>query len=290
MKIHHWSDGLPELIFAQFKEMPISYDWFKAYQITDSLFVFHEPRHFEKTLMSLVIGADKAILIDTGCGIGDLRKTVEEITEKPVTVVNTHTHTDHIGSNHQFEDVAMFDHPLSHKISEIGVSHDVMAQEILDDKLVVQPLPDSFDVKNFSLPPFKVNKWLNHGDVLDLGDRELLAIHTPGEALDHICLLDSKERVLFCGDILVHGSIWTHLSDGSLKSLIKSYENLMEYYGFFDYLMPSHNEPWIKKSLIPECLKAAKKIESGEAEYQEIKDIWGRSIKQYCFRKFDILT
>jgi hypothetical protein len=42
------------------------------------------------------------------------------------------------------------------------------------------------------LPPFKVNYWLNDGDIISLKERELLVIRTPGEATDYISLLDKK--------------------------------------------------------------------------------------------------
>ncbi len=60
------------------KKISISEDWFEVYEITTNLFVFYEPRHYEQAIANLVIGQQKAALIDTGCGIGNLRKAVEE--------------------------------------------------------------------------------------------------------------------------------------------------------------------------------------------------------------------
>jgi glyoxylase-like metal-dependent hydrolase (beta-lactamase superfamily II) len=265
-------------------------DWFKIYQITDHLFAFHEPRHYEETLMSLLIGRDKAALIDTGCGIGDLHKAVKAITDKPIIVINTHTHTDHIGCNHKFEAVAMFDHSLSHYVAEKGVSAQTMQREILSENLVTKPWPRDFDPTGFSLPPFKVTRWLRAGDRIDLGDRELLVIPTPGEARDHICLLDRTDRILFCGDVLLHGPVWTHLEGGNLRELLMSYRRLMGYFNDFDHLMPGHNEPWLGKELLPASLAGAEKVVSGEAEYQEITDPWSRRLRQYSFDQFSILT
>ncbi len=45
----------------------------------------------------LVEGREKALLVDTGLGLGDLRGEVEALTDKPVVVVNTHGHGDHSG-------------------------------------------------------------------------------------------------------------------------------------------------------------------------------------------------
>lgn len=56
---------------------------------------------------TLVVGEKKAILFDTMCGIGDLRQTVEEVTDLPLTVINSHAHYDHMGGNYQFDSVYM---------------------------------------------------------------------------------------------------------------------------------------------------------------------------------------
>ena len=45
----------------------------------------------------LLLGNEKALLIDSTIGAGDIKKTVEEITDLPVTVAITHGHADHTG-------------------------------------------------------------------------------------------------------------------------------------------------------------------------------------------------
>jgi glyoxylase-like metal-dependent hydrolase (beta-lactamase superfamily II) len=278
------------LEYSKFREISIAEDWFKVYEITSSLFVLHEPRHYEATIVNLVIGEQKAALIDTGCGIGNLRKAVEAVTSQPVMVINTHTHLDHLGSNRQFDEIAMLDHPLSRRVAEHGVDHHIVQNDLFAENLVVKPLPEGFDPGNLALPPFQVKRWLMDGDRIDLGGRDLQVIHTPGEAQDHICLLDKANRILFCGDILLHGPVWTHLEGGSLKDLITSYRRLMEHFDAFDYLMPGHNEPWLDKDLLPETLAAAEKVIAGQVEPQEIIDPWNRPLWQYSFDRFSILT
>ena len=51
----------------------------------------------------LVVGEEKACVIDTMNGYNDLYKVVREITDKPVFVINTHGHPDHIFGNVNFE-------------------------------------------------------------------------------------------------------------------------------------------------------------------------------------------
>jgi len=135
-----------------------------------------------------------------------------------------------------------------------------------------------------------VSHWLKAGNRLDLGGLDLAVIHTPGEAPDHICLLDRADRLLFCADILLRGLVWTHLEGGSLEDVITSYQRLMDYFDEFDRLMPGHNEPSLDKDLLPEALAAAEKVLSGKAKFQEVTDPWNRRLKRYCFGEIEILA
>lgn len=47
---------------------------------------------------SLVIGTEKALLFDTMTGLGDLLGAVRELTDLPLSVVNSHGHFDHVGA------------------------------------------------------------------------------------------------------------------------------------------------------------------------------------------------
>ena len=276
--------------FSAFERILPQQDWFEIYRIKDNLFAIHEPRHYEGTTIYLLIGKTMAALIDTGCGIGDLRGVVRQITSKPVLVINTHTHLDHLGSNHQFADLAMLDHPLPRKIVSEGVAVEAYRAEILDEDLVQLPWPAGFDPKSARLRPFEVTRWLKEGDKIDIGDVVLEIMSAPGEAADNICLLDRTNRILFSSDILLHGGVWTHLDGGSVTQLADSYRRLMLHFDEFDRIMPGHGEPWLEKNLLPESLRGAEQVLSGEAEPSEFTDPWGRRLKKYAFGRFNIQT
>lgn len=53
--------------------------------------------------MFLLEGEEKALLIDTGYGVGNLRAFVEKLTEKPILVTNTHYHPDHAAGNGEYD-------------------------------------------------------------------------------------------------------------------------------------------------------------------------------------------
>ena len=75
--------------------------YFKTFKINDHIFQFKDPMG---VLTTLIIGKNKAMLIDTAYGIGDLKKQIEEITKLPLIVIDSHGHMDHTGGNYQFND------------------------------------------------------------------------------------------------------------------------------------------------------------------------------------------
>ena len=74
-------------------------DWFTVEQIDSRTFAISEYRHWEETHCYLLCGMDKALLIDTGLGVANIREAVDELTDLPVTAVTTHVHWDHIGGH-----------------------------------------------------------------------------------------------------------------------------------------------------------------------------------------------
>ena len=81
--------------------------WFTVEEIDSDTFAISEYKHWEETHCYLVCGTERAILIDTGLGISDIRKIVNGLTSLPVMAVTTHVHWDHIGGHKYFENIAV---------------------------------------------------------------------------------------------------------------------------------------------------------------------------------------
>ena len=79
-------------------------NYYKPIKLAENTFHIYEPGNVYTTL---IIGEEKALLIDTGYGFGDLAGFVRTLTDKPLEVVLTHGHTDHCGGNSQFPMVYM---------------------------------------------------------------------------------------------------------------------------------------------------------------------------------------
>ena len=78
--------------------------YYKPLKIAENIYHIYEPGNVNTTL---IIGEEKALLIDTGYGFGDLAAFVRTLTDKPLEVVLTHGHTDHCGGNYEFPTVYM---------------------------------------------------------------------------------------------------------------------------------------------------------------------------------------
>ena len=143
----------------------------------------------------LVVGKEKACVIDTMIGYNDLYSAVRKLTDKPLTVVNTHGHPDHIYGNVYFDEAWM--DPKDRELAE----------SFLDEPEFVEECRK----RGASMPPFRD---LFPGDVIDLGGRTLEVFELPGHTPGGILLLLREDRILFTGDSVNH-HLWMQL-DGCL--------------------------------------------------------------------------
>lgn len=81
-------------------------EWFTIEKIDDDTFALSEYKHWEETHSYLLQDKKRALIIDSGLGVGDIKCAVKKITALPVTVATTHVHWDHIGGHALFDDVA----------------------------------------------------------------------------------------------------------------------------------------------------------------------------------------
>lgn len=139
--------------------------------------LFYEPGQFEEVISYLVVGKERAVLIDTGLGMGNVKRLAEEFTSLSIMVVNTHSHYDHIAQNYLFDSVAIFDAPNARQAAKNGCNKAEMSR-LLADGMLWKPLPEDFDPENYHVPPFTVTQWLKDGDVIDLGNRKLEVVYT----------------------------------------------------------------------------------------------------------------
>ena len=146
----------------------------------------------------LLLGNEKGLLIDTGCGMSNIKESVEQLTNKPYDVVLTHGHVDHVICAPLFSEV--YCHPndwaeaRAPKWSMAAAYPDMMRPFGSFDTYDIQPSDLRFYGPIQKLLP------VTEGYKFELGGRSVEVIETPGHTYGSICLLDPISKILFSGD------------------------------------------------------------------------------------------
>ena len=154
----------------------------------------------------LVLGQERALLIDTSNGAGDLRACVEELTPLPVTVAVTHRHPDHTGGAWRFGAyyAAAADQNFACNVMCLPICSAAMVRLKRRGAPVRRPVGKG--PKVLTLPP-------DH--VFDLGGVQIRTEAIPGHTRGSLLFVDDEDRILYTGDD-VNPCLWVHLP-GSTK-------------------------------------------------------------------------
>lgn len=149
----------------------------------------------------LLEGKDKAVLIDAGTTIPNLNKIVSKITKKPVTLLLTHVHPDHAGAVEYFDEVWI--NPA-------------------DTVLIPAFMPDYKGTV----------RYLENGQLIDLGGRVLETYFTPGHTPGSTTFLETGTDTGYSGDSFGNGNL---LVFSDFETLIKTCKDSYEYFSSKGY-------------------------------------------------------
>lgn len=183
--------------------------WFTMKQIGPGIWVLQDPigqvaPEYGVSVVNLYLveGQERAALIDSGMGVGDVLAACRTLTAKPLVNLCSHSHWDHVGGTYQFDERLI--HPAE-----------------------APRLTESYDVEHVGTirgaPPTST---LEEGATIDLGERMLTVWHTPGHSPGHVSFLDSMSGYLFCADTCYAGTLWFQTNDADLTLWRRSLERL----------------------------------------------------------------
>jgi len=266
--------------------------WFEVYKVSEGTFAICEPGHWDGPISYLIEGRNKAVLLDTGMGIGDIKKVIEQLTHLKVSVVNSHTHFDHIGDNHQFDEIAVFNDEFEIENLHRGLTIEDLRDEMNKEKLY-SPLPKGFDPKAYRILPSKPTHLLSHKETIDLGDRKLQVLHTPGHSPGSICLLDTQSRELFTGDTFFLSSLLANLPESDFLAYSRTADYLASLAPSISVLRPSHDDsrrqPFAESEFLSRLAKAYQSIKAEKANFNpRVCPYTGVKIRDYTFEGFSI--
>lgn len=220
-------------------------NYYTVEKIDDDTYAIGEPRYHQENFHYLFVGADRALLFDSGAGLKHIDAVVSKITELPVTVLPSHFHYDHVGGCDRFARVAIADLPVVRARAAGNVVTPKVSQHL-------------GKAEKLALVSLNVTEWVTPGDVIDLGGRQLEVIHTPGHTEEHIVLWDSKNQYLFTSDFLYDGPLLSFLPGGSLKDYLITSQTLLKKISKDSRIFGAHRS---SSNGIPEL------------EYQDLQDL-----------------
>lgn len=176
----------------------------------------------------LLVGPDRALLLDTGYDRSHLREAVRAVTDKPVQVLLTHGDPDHAGGLVDFAEAWLQER---------------------DWPLVKAPV---------KLHP------LHQGDTFVCGDYRLEVVEIPGHTYGSVAFLDRGKGLLFPGDsVQKDGPIYLFGNHRNVGLYIESQRTLLALVGEVRTVYPCHHDCPIDPVYISRNLEDALALQAG---------------------------
>jgi glyoxylase-like metal-dependent hydrolase (beta-lactamase superfamily II) len=205
-------------------DLPVARPWFEVRPEVDGVTRIGEP-HVDLWLganLWLVRGRDRDLVVDSGLGVASLRAELPWLLERDPVLVLTHTHPDHLGGAHEFDQVLV--HPAEEALARSPEPGTLLGEQLLaslgidpaDLPPEEDPIPEllldavphqGFDLEGFVVRPARPTGTVQEGDRIDLGDRVLTVLHLPGHSPGSVNLYDERSGELFSGDVVYEGGL-----------------------------------------------------------------------------------
>lgn len=237
-------------------------NWFTVEQLdkdektTCMSYVISEYQHWEETHCYLLCGTKKAVLIDTGLGVPDIKKVVEKLTDLPIMVVTTHVHWDHIGGHQYFDNIAVHEKEYDWMAGKFPLPLQIVKNNLLS-KLC--EFPPEFNIDEYQIFQGKPQSVLRDGDYLDLGNRKIQVIHTPGHSPGHCCFYEPEKRYLYTGDLIYKGCLDMYYPSTNPDEFKESVDKISKLK--INRIFPGHHELHISTEMVKDVQQAFHELE-----------------------------
>ena len=248
---------------------------------------------FDCASMFLLVGSERALLIDCGMGIGDLAGAVRMITDKPLIVALTHNHPDHTGNARQFPEIRLNEKdrdllpiPMSAAMRRDDIRHIARRQKAclgapytmfhlypFDLETDVQEAEDS--------GPMPVVRDLSDEFAFDLGGGRIVkAYECPGHTPGEMVFLDESTGTLIAGDAVNY-----NLGVGAvpLRTTLGYMKKIRDMAGSYDGIWNGHHDfralgAPLDEDCLPTIIEMMEDAVVGHIVPCESPSFWGQDI------------
>lgn len=197
----------------------------------------------------LVIGTERAAVIDTGATKPEAKQLCEMLTDLPLVLLNTHGDGDHCSGTGAF--------------SEIHIG----AEDYVNCKLA-EKFPDTVHVA------------LTDGEIIDLGGRRLQAIQIPGHTKGSFAFLDLDNRLLLAGDTVQDFNIFMFGDHRAPEQFAAALQRLVELQSEYDAILSAHGTPVLPGDYAQRVLDAWRAVEHGNI-LGDVEEVHGNQVLLY---------
>lgn len=225
---------------------------YRYWKLYDDTYVIH---YGEALDIFLLLGKEKALLIDTAYGRGEFPNMIDELKgDRELLVVNTHGHFDHTGGNRWFPKVYMHKNAMAYANHSFGPLDEAWLNNMpyIDYEMV--PVED--------------------GHVFELGERNVEVLWTPAHCDSSLTFLDHGRRLLFSGDEFDAGQANLNVFE-SVGAFLENCKRLQAREKEFDFIMPNHNGCPISKEYLVDFITAAEHVMEGKPDLVSTDDLPG---------------
>lgn len=153
-----------------------------------------------------VKGSEEAVIVDPGDNAYKIENKLNELKLKPVAILLTHGHFDHISA-----------------VSELKERFGLKVYALDKEKEILNSELNLSRAFGFDLINIDADIYLTDNQIINVAGIDFKVIHTPGHTIGSCCYFEESEKVLFSGDTLFfHSHGRTDFPTGSQSAIIRS--------------------------------------------------------------------
>lgn len=200
----------------------------------------------------LVVGQERACLLDTCTGVGNIRQCVESITRLPLTVVLSHAHMDHCGGAGWFDNVWM-----NHSELPILKIHRDIPYRC---RFFNGHLGLCLEEKDFREVPESGYLDIPEGMELNLGGVTVRLLTGKGHTPGMVCPLILEDRALIIGDACDDNVLLFDSFSSSVREYLGYLAKMLDLQDCYDHIYGNHGVFTFSRELLDNVAECCRRI------------------------------